>query len=183
MTVAENTRLTGTLIQRGVDENSARGSIESYYNALNAAIRGNNNALLASIRSVGGEIIKGRDGQVDLTETLRRLEMAIKTVPAYRNAELKQKWGLDDDLLGLLREGKLNERLAMSDKTGLTRDDETIEKLNRLDTQLNALSATLTGLKTQFTDTLNRFFADDSVVDILGVCRICSPMERITPQS
>lgn len=168
MTVAENTRLTGTLIQRGVDENTARGSIESYYNTLNAAIRGNNNELLAAIRSMGGEIIKGKEDKVDLTSTLRRLEVAIKTVPTYRNAELKQKWGLDNDLLGLLREGKLNERLAMSDKTGLTRDDETIEKLNRLDTQLNALSATWTGRKTQFTDTLNRFFADDSVVDILG---------------
>lgn len=168
MTVAESTRLMGTLIQRGVDENDARGSIEGYYAALNLAIRGGNNALLASIRETGGDIIKGKDGQVDLTATLRRLEETIKKVPEYRNAELQQKTGLDDNLLRLLREGKLNERLALSDKTGLTRQDETVEKLNRLDTRLNELGASWTGRKTQFKDSLNRFFADESVVDILG---------------
>ncbi|PHH07153.1 hypothetical protein [Morganella morganii] len=68
MSVEEGTRLTGTLIQKGSTEDDARQSFESLYGSLNDAVRGNNNELLATIRSIGASIIQREDGSVDLTK-------------------------------------------------------------------------------------------------------------------
>ncbi|EMI4429551.1 phage tail tape measure protein [Providencia rettgeri] len=168
MTVEEETRLTGTLQQRGVDEPEARQSMSAYYVELDKAVKGQNNELLASIRQIGANIYQKQDGTVDVTKTLQSLEKAISKMPESRNWELQSKVGLDNNMLGLLREGKFDERLEKSDQLGLTRHTEVVEKLSKLDTTLNELGAAWDGLKTRGKDKVNNVFSDDSVVEGLG---------------
>lgn len=168
MTVEEETRLTGTLQQRGVDEPEARQSMSAYYVELDKAVKGQNNELLASIRQIGANIYQKQDGTVDVTKTLQSLEKAISKMPESRNWELQSKVGLDNNMLGLMREGKFDERLEKSDQLGLTRHTEVVEKLSKLDTTLNELGAAWDGLKTRGKDKVNNVFSDDSVVEGLG---------------
>ncbi|WP_275076887.1 phage tail tape measure protein [Providencia rettgeri] len=168
MTVEEETRLTGALQQRGVDEPEARQSMSAYYVELDKAVKGQNNELLASIRQIGANIYQKQDGTVDVTKTLQSLEKAISKMPESRNWELQSKVGLDNNMLGLMREGKFDERLEKSDQLGLTRHTEVVEKLSKLDTTLNELGAAWDGLKTRGKDKVNNVFSDDSVVEGLG---------------
>ncbi|WP_272582664.1 hypothetical protein [Providencia sp. PROV261] len=168
MSVEEETRLTGTLQQRGVDESDARQSMSGYYVELSKAIKGENNELLASIRQIGADIYQKKDGSVDVTRTLQSLEKAIAKMPESRNWELQAKVGLDNNMLGLMREGKLDERLEKSDQLGLTRHTEVVEKLSKLDAALNELGAAWEGLKTKGSDKVNDVLSDDSVIDGLG---------------
>lgn len=168
MTVEEETRLTGTLQQRGIDEPEARQSMSAYYVELDKAVKGQNNELLASIRQIGANIYQKQDGTVDVTKTLQSLEKAISKMPESRNWELQSKVGLDNNMLGLLREGKFDERLEKSDQLGLTRHTEVVEKLSELDATLNELGAAWDGRKTKVKDGINGFFADDSVKEGLG---------------
>lgn len=168
MSVEEETRLTGTLQQRGVDESEARQSMSGYYVELSKAIKGENNELLASIRQIGADIYQKKDGSVDVTKTLQSLEKAIAKMPESRNWELQAKVGFDNNMLGLMREGKLDERLEKSDQLGLTRHTEIVEKLSKLDATLNELSAAWEGLKTKGSDKVNDILSDDSVIDGLG---------------
>lgn len=168
MSVEEETRLTGTLQQRGVDESDARQSMSGYYVELSKAIKGENNELLASIRQIGADIYQKKDGSVDVTRTLQSLEKAIAKMPESRNWELQAKVGLDNNMLGLIREGKLDERLEKSDQIGLTRHTEVVEKLSKLDATLNELGAAWEGLKTKGSDKVNDILSDDSVIDGLG---------------
>ncbi len=168
MSVEEETRLTGTLQQRGVNESEARQSMSGYYVELSKAIKGENNELLASIRQIGADIYQKKDGSVDVTKTLQNLEKAIAKMPESRNWELQAKVGLDNNMLGLMREGKLDERLERSDQLGLTRHTEVVEKLSKLDATLNELGAAWEGLKTKGADKVNNVLSDDSVIDGLG---------------
>ncbi|MBS0861367.1 phage tail tape measure protein [Providencia rettgeri] len=168
MTVEEETRLTGTLQQRGIDEPEARQSMSAYYVELDKAVKGQNNELLASIRQIGANIYQKQDGTVDVTKTLQSLEKAISKMPESRNWELQSKVGLDNNMLGLMREGKFDERLEKSDQLGLTRHTEVVEKLSELDATLNELGAAWDGRKTKVKDGINGFFADDSVKEGLG---------------
>lgn len=168
MSVEEETRLTGTLQQRGVDESDARQSMSGYYVELSKAIKGENNELLASIRQIDADIYQKKDGSVDVTKTLQSLEKAIAKMPESRNWELQSKVGLDNNMLGLMREGKFDERLEKSDQLGLTRHTEVVEKLSKLDTALNELGAAWEGLKTKGSDKVNNVLSDDSVIDGFG---------------
>ncbi|MGC0122406.1 hypothetical protein CHI95_00135 [Providencia rettgeri] len=168
MSVEEETRLTGTLQQRGVDESDARQSMSGYYVELSKAIKGENNELLASIRQIDADIYQKKDGSVDVTKTLQSLEKAIAKMPESRNWELQSKVGLDNNMLALMREGKLDERLEKSDQLGLTRHTEVVEKLSKLDTALNELGAAWEGLKTKGSDKVNNVLSDDSVIDGFG---------------
>ncbi|MBO1929610.1 hypothetical protein J4731_19425 [Providencia rettgeri] len=89
-------------------------------------------------------------------------------MPESRNWELQAKVGLDNNMLGLMREGKLDERLERSDQLGLTRHTEVVEKLSKLDATLNELGAAWEGLKTKGADKVNNVLSDDSVIDGLG---------------
>ena len=169
MSVEEGTRLTGTLIQKGSTEDDARQSFESLYSSLNDAVRGNNNELLATIRSIGGSIIQRKDGSVDLTKTLLSLEKAIQNIPENRNAELQSKLGLSPEVLALLREGNLQGRLDKSDRMGHTRDDAVVEQLSKLDVALNNITAAYEGAKTKTGDAVaGALLSDGSVIDGLN---------------
>lgn len=169
MSVEEGTRLTGTLIQKGSTEDDARQSFESLYGSLNDAVRGNNNELLATIRSIGASIIQREDGSVDLTKTLLSLEKAIQNIPESRNSELQSKLGLSPEVLALIREGKLQERLDKSDRMGHTRDDAVVEQLSKMDEVLKNISAAYEGAKTKTGDAVaGALLSDGSVIDGLN---------------
>lgn len=169
MSVEEGTRLTGTLIQKGSTEDDARQSFESLYGSLNDAVRGNNNELLATIRSIGASIIQREDGSVDLTKTLLSLEKAIQNIPESRNTELQSKLGLSPEVLALLREGNLQERLDKSDRMGHTRDDAIVEQLSKMDEVLKNISAAYEGAKTKTGDAVaGALLSDGSVIDGLN---------------
>ncbi|MBW5406401.1 hypothetical protein ACISK3_07875 [Morganella morganii] len=169
MNVEEGTRLTGTLIQKGSTEDDARQSFESLYGSLNDAVRGNNNELLATIRSIGASIIQREDGSVDLTKTLLSLEKAIQNIPESRNSELQSKLGLSPEVLALIREGKLQERLDKSDRMGHTRDDAVVEQLSKMDEVLKNISAAYEGAKTKTGDAVaGALLSDGSVIDGLN---------------
>ncbi|QLB46808.1 hypothetical protein [Morganella morganii] len=169
MSVEEGTRLTGTLIQKGSTEDDARQSFESLYGSLNDAVRGNNNELLATIRSIGASIIQREDGSVDLTKTLLSLEKAIQNIPESRNAELQSKLGLSPEILSLIREGNLQGRLDKSNRMGHTRDDAVVEQLSKMDEVLKNISAAYEGAKTKTGDAVaGALLSDGSVIDGLN---------------
>ncbi|EPG9560315.1 hypothetical protein ACSKAN_003632 [Morganella morganii] len=169
MSVEEGTRLTGTLVQKGSTEDDARQSFERLYGSLNDAVRGNNNELLATIRSIGASIIQREDGSVDLTKTLLSLEKAIQNIPESRNAELQSKLGLSPEVLALIREGNLQGRLDKSDRMGHTRDDAIVEQLSEMDMVLKNISAAYEGAKTKTGDAVaGALLSDGSVIDGLN---------------
>ncbi|TOQ37412.1 hypothetical protein, partial [Vibrio parahaemolyticus] len=91
--------------------------------------------LLASIRMIGANLEKNKDGTVNITKTLGSLETAIKNLPESRNWELRDNLKLPPELIALLREGKLNERMARSDKIGLTVEDEHADRMDKFNTK------------------------------------------------
>ncbi|EOZ5674148.1 hypothetical protein ACQSMR_000897 [Morganella morganii] len=168
MTVEESTRLSGTLQQRGVSNDDSRSQIEGYYEKLSQAVIGKDDQLLASIRSIGADVVRRPDGSTDVTNTLLSIEKAIKTLPEHRNWELRDNLKLTPDMIALLREGDLQGRLDKSDKFNLTMDGEFAEKMTEVDTQLNEASAKLSGKMNQIQKSLYEFIDSPSMVPDFG---------------
>ncbi|MDH0355705.1 hypothetical protein [Morganella sp. GD04133] len=168
MTVEESTRLSGALQQKGVSKDDARSQMEGYYEKLSQAVIGQDNQLLASIRSIGAEIARRPDGSVDMTKTLLSLEKAIEKLPEHRNWELRDNLKLPPDILTLIREKKVQERLDNSDKFNLTMDGEFAERMTEVDTQLNEVGAKLTGKMNQIQRSLYEFIDSPSMVPDFG---------------
>lgn len=168
MTVEESTRLSGTLHQRGVSVDDSRNIIEKQFEQFSRAQNGDDNDLRAAIRSIGAEISTNKDGSVNMVETLKSLEAAIKILPEHRNWELRDKLKLPPELIALLREGKLQERLDNSDKFGLTMDGEFAEKMTEVDTQLSEAGAKLTGKMNQIQKSLYEFIDSPSMIPDFG---------------
>lgn len=168
MTVEESTRLSGTLHQRGVSVDDSRNIIEKQFEQFSRAQNGDDNDLRAAIRSIGAEISTNKDGSVNMVETLKSLEAAIKVLPEHRNWELRDKLKLPAELIALLREGKLQERLDKSDKFNLTMDGEFAEKMTEVDTQLSEAGAKLTGKMNQIQKSLYEFIDSPSIIPDFG---------------
>ncbi|MEQ5032666.1 hypothetical protein ABN085_14400 [Morganella morganii] len=168
MTVEESTRLSGTLQQKGVTKDDARNQMEGYYEKLSQAVIGKDDQLLASIRSIGADVVRRPDGSADVTNTLLSIEKAIKTLPEHRNWELRDNLKLTPDMIALLREGDLQGRLNKSDKFGLTMDGEFAEKMTEVDTQLSEAGAKLTGKMNQIQKSLYEFIDSPSIIPDFG---------------
>ncbi|QHW20736.1 hypothetical protein [Morganella morganii] len=168
MTVEESTRLSGTLQQKGVSKDDARNQMEGYYEKLSQAVIGKDDQLLASIRSIGADVVRRPDGSADVTNTLLSIEKAIKTLPEHRNWELRDNLKLTPDMIALLREGNLQGRLNKSDKFGLTMDGEFAEKMTEVDTQLSEAGAKLTGKMNQIQKSLYEFIDSPSIIPDFG---------------
>ncbi|MCU6211824.1 hypothetical protein KWH78_11955 [Morganella morganii] len=168
MTVEESTRLSGALQQKGVSKDDARNIVEKQFEQFSRAQNGDDNELRAAIRSIGGEISTNKNGSVNMVETLKSLEAAIKVLPEHRNWELRDKLKLPSELITLLREGKLQERLDNSDKFNLTMDGEFAERMTEVDTQLNEVGAKLTGKMNQIQRSLYEFIDSPSMVPDFG---------------
>ena len=145
MSVEESTRLAGTLQLRGVGEDDARNQMEGYYEKLSQAVIGKDDQLLASVRSIGGEIIRNKNGSVNLDKTLESLQEAIKKLPESRNWELRDNLKLTPDMIALLREGKFNERKEQADRVGLTVTDEYAKGMTDINGKFTQLGAEVTG--------------------------------------
>lgn len=168
MTVEESTRLSGALQQKGVSKDDARNIVEKQFEQFSRAQNGDDNELRAAIRSIGGEISTNKNGSVNMVETLKSLEAAIKVLPEHRNWELRDKLKLPPELITLLREGKLQERLDNSDKFNLTMDGEFAERMTEVDSQLNEVGAKLTGKMNQIQRSLYEFIDSPSKVPDFG---------------
>ncbi|WP_341270037.1 hypothetical protein [Morganella morganii] len=168
MTVEESTRLSGTLQQKGVSKDDARNQMEGYYEKLSQAVIGKDDQLLASIRSIGADVVRRPDGSADVTNTLLSIEKAIKTLPEHRNWELRDNLKLTPDMIALLREGDLQGRLNKSDKFGLTMDGEFAEKMTEVDTQLSEAGAKLTRKMNQIQKSLYEFIDSPSIIPDFG---------------
>ncbi|MBV7311522.1 hypothetical protein H9I31_006430 [Morganella morganii] len=168
MTVEESTRLSGTLQQRGVSKDDSRSQMEGYYEKLSQAVIGKDDQLLASIRHLGAEIVQRKDGSVDLTKTLLSIEKAVEKLPESRNWELRDNLKLTPDMIALIREKKVQERLDNSDRFGLTMKGEFAQKMTEVDTQLNEASAKLSGKMNQIQKSLYEFIDSPSMVPDFG---------------
>ncbi|MEQ5113878.1 hypothetical protein [Morganella morganii] len=168
MTVEESTQLSGTLQQKGISKDDARNQMEGYYEKLSQAVIGKDDQLLASIRSIGADVVRRPDGSADVTNTLLSIEKAIKTLPEHRNWELRDNLKLTPDMIALLREGDLQGRLNKSDKFGLTMDGEFAEKMTEVDTQLSEAGAKLTGKMNQIQKSLYEFIDSPSMIPDFG---------------
>lgn len=168
MTVEESTRLSGTLQQKGVSKDDARSIMEKQFEQFSRAQNGDDNELRAAIRSIGAEISTNKNGSVNMVETLKSLEAAIKVLPEHRNWELRDKLKLPPELITLLREGKLQKRLDNSDKFNLTMDGEFAERMTEVDAQLNEAGAKLTGKMNQIQRSLYEFIDSPSKVPDFG---------------
>lgn len=164
MSVEESTRLSGTLVQKGAGKDEARDIIESYYEKLSQANIGKDGELLASIRMIGANLEKNKDGTVNITKTLGSLETAIKNLPESRNWELRDNLKLPPELIALLREGKLNERMDRSDKIGLTVEDEHADRMDKLNTKIKDLGAEFEGAGNKLEKGIFDFIYNDSML-------------------
>ena len=164
MSVEESTRLSGTLVQKGSGKDEARDIIESYYEKLSQANIGKDGELLASIRMIGANLEKNKDGTVNITKTLGSLETAIKNLPESRNWELRDNLKLPPELIALLREGKLNERMARSDKIGLTVEDEHADRMDKFNTKIKDLGAEFEGAGNKLEKGIFDFIYNDSML-------------------
>ncbi|EMY0058011.1 hypothetical protein AAIB98_004207 [Providencia rettgeri] len=164
MSVEESTRLSGTLVQKGSGKDEARDIIESYYEKLSQANIGKDGELLASIRMIGANLEKNKDGTVNITKTLGSLETAIKSLPESRNWELRDNLKLPPELIALLREGKLNERMARSDKIGLTVEDEHADRMDKFNTKIKDLGAEFEGAGNKLEKGIFDFIYNDSML-------------------
>lgn len=164
MSVEESTRLSGTLVQKGSGKDEARDIIESYYEKLSQANIGKDGELLASIRMIGANLEKNKDGTVNITKTLGSLENAIKNLPESRNWELRDNLKLPPELIALLREGKLNERMARSDKIGLTVEGEHADRMDKLNTKIKDLGAEFEGAGNKLEKGIFDFIYNDSML-------------------
>ncbi|EMI2313545.1 hypothetical protein PJ702_000175 [Providencia rettgeri] len=166
MSVEESTRLSGTLVQKGASKDEASGIMESYYEKLSQANKGQDGELLASIKSIGAELVKNKDGSVNITKTLESLEAAIQELPDSRNWELRDKLKLPPELIALLKEGKgkLKERMARSDKIGLTVSDEHAERMDKLNTKIKDLGAEFEGAGNKLEKGIFDFLYNDSML-------------------
>ncbi|MET4892780.1 hypothetical protein [Morganella morganii] len=168
MTVEESTRLSGTLEQKGVSKDDARSQMEGYYEKLSQAVIGKDDQLRASIRYLGAEIVQRKDGSVDLTKTLLSIEKAVEKLPESRNWELRDNLKLTPDMIALIREKKVQERLDNSDRFGLTMKGEFAQKMTEVDTQLNEAGAKLSGKTNQMKQALYEFIDSPSMVPDFG---------------
>ncbi|MEG0280281.1 MAG: hypothetical protein RR510_12980 [Morganella sp. (in: enterobacteria)] len=169
MSVEESTRLNGTLQQRGMNEDDARSMMEGQYEKFSQAITaGGDTETLAAIRSIGAEVVQRKDGSVDMIATLKSLEGAIKVLPEHRNWELRDKLKLPPELIALLREGKLQERLNKSDQFGLTIDGDYAKKMTEVNAQLSEAGAKWTGVLNQMEKGFYNFLSADSMVPDTG---------------
>lgn len=169
MSVEESTRLNGTLQQRGMNEDDARSVMEGQYEKFSQAITaGGDTETLAAIRSIGAEVVQRKDGSVDMVATLKSLEGAIKVLPEHRNWELRDKLKLPPELIALLREGKLQERLNKSDQFGLTIDGDYAKKMTEVNAQLSEAGAKWTGVLNQMEKGFYNFLSADSMVPDTG---------------
>ncbi|PHM22910.1 lytic transglycosylase domain-containing protein [Xenorhabdus budapestensis] len=148
MSIEDTSKLTGALVQIGADADDAKKSVQNLFDVFNAAERGENGSARAELDKAGVKIHTTKDGSADVIPTLLELEEAFKNknIPSETEKRLIVKLGLTPEILTLLREGKIQERLDKAKKYGQTITEEENQKLTDFNTEANESAARFSGM-------------------------------------
>ncbi|MDE9495870.1 hypothetical protein KKJ09_20375 [Xenorhabdus bovienii] len=148
MSIEDTSKLTGALVQIGTEADQAKDSVQNLFNTLNAAERGENGSARTELDKLGVKIHTTKEGSADVIPTLLELEDAFKNkkIPSETENRLIVKLGLTPEILTLLREGKIQERLDKAKKYGQTITEEENQKLTEFNTEANESAARFSGM-------------------------------------
>lgn len=177
MRVDDFSRLSGAMQILGFDASSADQAVEGLYGTLRNAYVGEDNALLATLKSAKIDISVNSNGNVDVLKTLENMAKVFPKLAPEVQKTLANAFHMGPELLALMREGaRFKGLLSASDTFGLTVDPGLNGELTVLSGTLNELGAAYEGLKKR---TKNKIFegllSDGSVKDGLeGVTDVLS---------
>ncbi|NIG74031.1 hypothetical protein F3J34_10530 [Klebsiella sp. Ap-873] len=149
MRVDEFTRLAGAMKIVGADSESANASVEGLFKTFNdAAAGGGNKEVLGAMSQIGAQIVKNKNGTVDVLKTVQELARVFPTLRPEMQKTVADALGLTPETLALLREGnRLKELLAKSDQIGLTVDPGFNQQMVQFNSAVNEASASWDGFK------------------------------------
>jgi len=165
MSVKEFSTLSGAMRILGTDSETAAESIESVFKSLNEAASGSNAGVMGAMAQIGAEIVKNKDGSLDLLKTLESISGALQKWSPSQQKSFANAIGLTPDMLTLMREGANYKRLlAKSEEFGLTVDPELNHQLSDTQVVMNELGAAWDGLINKAEKKVLKFaMSDDSV--------------------
>lgn len=147
MSAKEFSKLSGALRILGTDSETAAASIESVFKSLNEAASGSNAGVAGAMAQIGAEIVKNKDGSLDLLKTLESISGALQKWSPSQQKSFANAVGLTPDMLTLLREGsKYAGLLAKAERFGLTVDPELNKQLSDVNVTMSELGAAWDGL-------------------------------------
>lgn len=165
MSAKEFSKLSGALRILGTDSETAAASIESVFKSLNEAASGSNAGVMNAMSQIGAQIVKNKDGSLDLLSTLDSISSALQNWSPSQQKSFANAVGLTPDMLTLMREGaNYTKILAKAEKFGLTVDPELNKQLSDVNVTMNELGAAWDGLINKSEKKVLKFvMSDDSV--------------------
>ncbi|BBV77018.1 transglycosylase SLT domain-containing protein [Klebsiella electrica] len=165
MSTKEFSALSGALRILGTDSETAAASIESVFKSLNEAASGSNATVAGAMEQIGAQIIKNKDGSLDLLSTLNSISSALQNWSPSQQKSFANAVGLTPEMLTLLREGsKYAGLLAKAEKFGLTVDPELNKQLSDVNVTMNELGAAWDGLINKAEKKVLKFVMSDGSV-------------------
>jgi len=167
MRVDDFSRLSGAMQILGADSQAAHASVEGLFKTFNDAAAGNNSGVLAVMSQIGAQIVKNKNGTVDVLKTIESIARIFPGLRPEMQKTVADALGLTPETLSLMREGnRLKELLAKSDKFGLTVDPAINNQLTELNQTINELGAAWDGLKNRTSQKIfGAVLSDGSVKD------------------
>ena len=167
MRVDDFSRLSGAMQILGADSQAAHTSVEGLFKTFNDAAAGNNSGVLAVMSQIGAQIVKNKNGTVDVLKTIESIARIFSGLRPEMQKTVADALGLTPETLSLMREGnRLKELLAKSDKFGLTVDPAINNQLTELNQTINELGAAWDGLKNRTSQKISgAVLSDGSVKD------------------
>lgn len=167
MRIDDFTRLSGAMQILGADSQAAHASVEGLFKTFNDAAAGNNSGVLAVMSQIGAQIVKNKNGTVDVLKTIESIARIFPGLRPEMQKTVADALGLTPETLSLMREGnRLKELLAKSDKFGLTVDPAINNQLTELNQTINELGAAWDGLKNRTSQKISgAVLSDGSVKD------------------
>ncbi|ELN0130429.1 transglycosylase SLT domain-containing protein [Raoultella planticola] len=157
--------LSGALRILGTDSETAAASIESVFKSLNEAASGSNAGVTGAMEQIGAQIIKNKDGSLDLLSTLNSISSALQNWSPSQQKSFANAVGLTPEMLTLLREGsKYAGLLAKAEKFGLTVDPGLNKQLSDVNVTMNELGAAWDGLINKSEKKVLKFVMSDGSV-------------------
>ncbi|MCW9529208.1 MULTISPECIES: transglycosylase SLT domain-containing protein [Klebsiella] len=165
MSAKEFSKLSGALRILGTDSETAAASIESVFKSLNEAASGSNAGVAGAMAQIGAEIVKNKDGSLDLLKTLESISGALQKWSPSQQKSFANAVGLTPDMLTLLREGsKYAGLLAKAEKFGLIIDPELNKQLSDVNVTMSELGAAWDGLINKAEKKVLKFVMSDGSV-------------------
>ncbi|MBA7932972.1 transglycosylase SLT domain-containing protein [Klebsiella sp. RHBSTW-00215] len=165
MSVKDFSALSGALRILGTDSETAAASIESVFKSLNEAASGSNAGVTGAMAQIGAQIVKNKDGSLDLLSTLNSISGALQNWSPSQQKSFANAVGLTPEMLTLLREGsKYAGLLAKAEKFGLTVDPELNKQLSDVNVTMNELGAAWDGLINKAEKKVLKFVMSDGSV-------------------